>query len=327
MNRLRLSGETVSAGEAAACEHAERMTALFRDLCLLLPTGTQVRRDESLARRTTLRVGGPADVYVEPPGEAALAETLAAIRLHRVPFFILGRGSNLLVRDGGFRGAVICLNHPDFSRIDCRAGELEVGAGARARDVAHAARRAGLSGLEFLEGIPGAMGGLLRMNAGAMGSWVFDRVTILRCMDSCGNIVALERTAIPVSYRSCPLLKDRIALSATLKGLPEDPDAIQQRMTEFSQRRWATQPHQPSGGCTFKNPSDTLPAGRLIQELNLKGHSVGDAMISEQHGNFFINRGHATAADVLGLIDLVRERAFIERGIHLETELEIVGED
>ncbi|MBN8249525.1 MAG: FAD-binding protein, partial [Verrucomicrobia bacterium] len=170
------------AGEALEriAHHVEMINFLFRDFHIVLPKGTVILRDEPLARRTTLRVGGPADLWVEPPGENALASVLELCALRGVAVMVLGRGSNLLVRDGGFRGVVVSLSHAAFSRIEPEGDRLWVGAGARLKQVAIEARRLGLSGLEFLEGIPGSLGGALRMNAGAMGRWTFDVVDRLR---------------------------------------------------------------------------------------------------------------------------------------------------
>ena len=324
---LRLSPEPVDATIESAAAHAEDISNAFRDLQIVLPAGTVVRRDEPLARRTTLRVGGPADLYVEPGSENALASTLEIAHLRGLPVFLLGRGSNLLVRDGGIRGLVVSLAHPQFSRVEISDGQITAGAGARLKGIAHEARRAGIGGLEFFEGIPGSLGGALRMNAGAMGSWTFDAVDRLRCMSRSGEILDLPACEVPVEYRSCPLLATHIALGAVLRGRPDDADAIRARMEQFSNKRWTSQPSQPSAGCTFKNPLPTLPAGRLIDELGLKGTRVGDAMVSDVHGNFFVNLGQATAADMLDLIEVVRTRAREARGVELETEVEIVGED
>lgn len=167
---LRLSQEPVSPAIEAAAAHAEDISNAFRDLQIVLPPETIVRRDEPLARRTTLRVGGPADLYIEPSSDNALASTLEIAHLRGIPLFLLGRGSNLLVRDGGIRGIVLSLSHPHFSRIELAGERITAGAGARLKNIAHEARRAGLGGVEFFEGIPGCLGGALRMNAGAMGA-------------------------------------------------------------------------------------------------------------------------------------------------------------
>ncbi len=288
-------------------------------------TATVIRRREPMAKHTTLRVGGAADVYVEPATEEDLAAALKFCGAHQLKFFILGRGSNLLVKDGGFRGVVICLTLPEFSKIEAADGCLRCGAGARLKTVAIEARKNGLSGLEFLEGIPGSIGGALRMNAGAMVSATFDVVQSVRVMDFAGEVRELTPAEMAVEYRSCATLKDYVALSAVLKGMPDSVESIAQRMLAFGRKRWTTQPAAPSAGCMFKNPT-TVPAGKLVDELGLKGTKIGGAMVSTEHGNFIVNTGNATAKDVLELIGLVRERAKAARGIDLHTEVEIIGE-
>ena len=187
------------------------------------------------------------------------------------------------------------------------------------------ARKNNLGGLEFLEGIPGSLGGALRMNAGAMGAAMFNVVESIRVMDGAGKIQDLERSGLRVEYRNCPLLKNHIALSAVLKGVPEAGEIVAERMQTYSAKRWASQPKEPSAGCIFKNP-ETIPAGKLIEELRLKGKRIGSARVSEVHGNFIVNEGDATAADVLNLIELIKARAKEMRGLDLRTEVEIVGE-
>jgi UDP-N-acetylenolpyruvoylglucosamine reductase len=300
---------------------------LFADLHRLLPEKTVLRRDEPLAKRTTLRVGGPADIYIEPQNEEELAAVLDAARIRGVPWFVLGRGSNLLIRDGGIRGLVISLVHPAFSQIVVEGDRVCAGAGARLKHIAVETRRAGLAGFEFLEGIPGSLGGALRMNAGAMGSWTFQVVEKVRYANTRGEILEASADALGAEYRSCPLLKTHIAVGAILRGVLADSDEIKSRMDRFSQKRWDSQPSQPSAGCTFKNPRPDLPAGKLIDDLGLKGFRIGGAMVSDVHANFFVNMGSATARDVLALIEAAKERALRDRGVALETEVEIVGED
>jgi UDP-N-acetylenolpyruvoylglucosamine reductase len=287
---------------------------------------TVIRCDEPLAKRTTLRVGGPADIYVEPGSETDLAEVLKFCAERARPFFILGRGSNLLVRDGGFRGVVICLAHAVFSRIEINGEQIICGAGAKLKNLAVEAKRNGLSGLEFLEGIPGTVGGALRMNAGAMGGATFDSVESVRMMDYSGNVQELTPREMSIEYRGCSTLKNRIALGAVFKTKPDSRESVAQRMIAFGQKRWSSQPSASSAGCMFKNPP-TVPAGKLIDELGLKGTRVGGAMISHEHGNFIVNDGTSTARDVLQLIELIRERAKAARDIQLHTEVEIIGED
>jgi UDP-N-acetylenolpyruvoylglucosamine reductase len=299
--------------------------AMADEFAGLVSAVTVIRRDEPLARHTTLRVGGPADVYVEPADEKDLAAVLKFCGARGIKFFILGRGSNLLVRDGGFRGVVICLSQPGFSRIQAAGERLTCGAGARLKQVAVEARRNGLCGLEFLEGIPGSIGGALRMNAGAMGSATFDTVESVRAMDFDGAIHELVPREMAVAYRGCATLKSLVALGAVLCGRPDSVESIAQRMSAFSQKRWVSQPAAPSAGCMFKNPA-TIPAGRLIDELGLKGTRVGGARVSQEHGNFLVNDGQATAVEVLELIGILQAKARAERGIELHTEVEIIGE-
>ncbi|MFN0066272.1 MAG: UDP-N-acetylmuramate dehydrogenase [Limisphaerales bacterium] len=305
---------------------AAALDALAASLRAGLSAAAVVRRDEPLSKRTTLRVGGPADVYVEPESEADLAFTLRAARAADEPVFLLGRGSNLLVRDGGLRAVVVSLARPAFAAVRVEAPRLHAGAGARLKHLAVEARRAGLAGLEFFEGIPGSLGGALRMNAGAMGRWTFDVVESLRFMDAEGGVHERLAAEVRAEYRACPLLRDHVALSAVLRGEPALPAEIAARMAQYSAKRWESQPPQPSAGCIFKNPA-AAPAGKLVDELGLKGTRHGGAAVSTVHGNFIVNDGGAAAADVLRLIETVRARVLAERGIRLETEVEIVGEE
>jgi UDP-N-acetylenolpyruvoylglucosamine reductase len=303
-----------------------RPTQICQELQALLPEST-VRANEPLAKRTTLRVGGNADVWVEPASEKDLSQAIRYCKQAEVPFLILGRGSNLLVRDGGVRGVVICLSHANLSRIDAEAPLLHCGAGARLKAVSAKARELELAGLEFLEGIPGSVGGALRMNAGAMGGAVFEVITRVRFMDRDGEIHERNAADVPAEYRSCPFFETNIALAATFRGQPDSRESIVQRTAQFNEKRWGSQPKEPSAGCIFKNPTATLSAGRLIEELGLKGARQGDAEVSTVHGNFIINDGAATARDVLQLIERIKTKARQERGIELRTEVEIIGDD
>lgn len=316
---------TLAAHQLADQLRTEQSEQLRRELVARLSPAAVVRCDEPLAKRTTLRVGGRADFYVEPASEADLAGVLQFCAARKIPFVMLGRGSNLLIRDGGIRGVVICLAHPQFRQVVPAGERLVCGAGAKLKVVSVEARRAGLTGLEFLEGIPGSVGGALRMNAGAMGGAMFEVVESVRFMDPAGNVFERAAADVPVEYRRCPLLKSHLALSAVLRGRTAPLELIKDRLDTFNKKRWATQPHEPSAGCIFKNPG-SIPAGQLIDELGLKGTRIGGAMVSPVHGNFIVNDGQATAQDVLGLIALIQQRARVERSIQLETEVQIIGE-
>lgn len=312
--------------EAATSQFLQAPLEALSDLLVRrLTPASVVRPREPMAKRTTLRVGGPADLFIEPASESDLTEVLRFSAEQSLPVFVMGRGSNLLVKDGGFRGVVISLCHPEFSRIEASGEHLRCGAGARLKAVALEARRHGLSGFEFLEGIPGSIGGALRMNAGANGSAIFERVESVRIMDLDGRLSDRAAQDLQAGYRSCPALKRVLVISTLLRGAAAETEAIGRRMAEFSQRRWSSQPAGPSAGCMFKNPV-TIPAGKLIDELGLKGTRVGGAVVSTEHGNFIVNDGNATAHDVIELIQVIRARALAERGIELQTEVEILGE-
>jgi UDP-N-acetylenolpyruvoylglucosamine reductase len=323
------AGDITKAAHQLAAELREESVSanekLFAELSTSLSPNSVVRRDEPLAKRTTLRVGGKADCYVEPASEEDLSKLLRFCSEHQLKFTLLGRGSNLLIKDGGVRGVVICLCHPNFSRLEIIGDKLHCGAGVKLKAVSIEARRAGLTGLEFLEGIPGSLGGSMRMNAGAMGSWLFDAVEKIRFMDYSGYVHERLASEVNVEYRGCPLFKNHIAVGAVLKGQAATAETVAARMQQFSAKRWESQPKEPSAGCIFKNPK-AIPAGKLIDELGLKGTRVGGAMVSDVHGNFIVNDGKATARDVLNLIDVVKQRVKSARGIELETEVEILGE-
>jgi UDP-N-acetylenolpyruvoylglucosamine reductase len=316
----------MSAGAINMAMPQQNRAAFADELARLVSADTVIRRNEPLAKRTTLRVGGPADVYVEPASEADLAAVLQLCAARDEMFFVLGRGSNLLVRDGGIRGVVISLAHPGFSAVVVDGERLRCGAGAKLKQVAVEAKRAGLAGVEFLEGIPGSVGGALRMNAGAMGGETFNAVESVRVMDHTGHARDLAVAEVKVEYRCCATLKNHIALGAVFKCRTATREEVEQRMSTFSNKRWDSQPAAPSAGCCFKNPA-TIPAGKLVDELGLKGTKIGGAMVSFEHGNFITNDGTATARNVLDLIALIKARAQAERGIALHTEVEIVGED
>jgi len=285
-----------------------------------------VRLYEPLAKHTTLRVGGPAQFWVEPRNEAALAELIRYCRRESLPLFVIGRGSNLLVRDGGIRGVVV---HPcggEFDRVDVAGNEITAGVGAKLKQVAYAGKTAGLGGLEWMEGIPGAVGGALRMNAGAMGAQTFESVVSVRYLDGDGNAQSKTPAEMEVHYRHVPSLDHNYAVSAVFKGTPSSAEEIGRRLDESQEKRRTTQPSAKSAGCIFKNPA-SIPAGKLVDELGLKNLRVGQARVSEVHGNFIVNEGGATATEVLELIEKIKGAARTQRGVELETEVQIVGED
>ena len=313
----------------------EIATQLVGDLTLLdelrtvLGTDGTARLYEPLSKHTTLRVGGPARFWVEPTTEAALAGLVRFASRHDLPIFMMGRGSNLLVRDGGIDGLVVHPNGGDFAKVEVNAGTFEITAGAAVglKRLCGAAVKAGIGGFEWMEGIPGAVGGSLRMNAGAMGIETFDQVVRVRLIDEAGEIREVGPEQMEVHYRAVPTLKTKHVVAATFRGHASRAEEIQRLLEQSAAKRKTSQPIAASAGCIFKNPSRECPAGKLVQELGLKNAHEGTARVSEVHGNFIVNDGGASAAEVLGLIERIKQEAFTMRGVRMETEVQIVGHD
>ena len=309
--------------EAASALAAD--VALLDELQNMMGAGL-IKLYEPLAKHTTMRVGGPAQFWAEPETEEGLARLVKFTTQRGIPFFVMGRGSNLLVRDGGIPGVVAHLARGEFKRIEVREGQITVGVGVRQKELAYAARDAQIGGFEWLEGIPGNVGGALRMNAGAMGGETFRQVVSVRFIDGSGEIQMKTPAEMDVRYRHCGTLERNYAISATFVGQPGTPEQIERKLDESLAKRRATQPRESSAGCIFKNPA-AIPAGKLIDELGLKGTREGGVKVSEVHGNFIVNDQHGTAADVLRLIGKIQETARRERGITLETEVQIIGQE
>ena len=309
----------------------EVATALVQDVAVLdelqnvIGAGL-VKLYEPLAKHTTMRIGGPAQFWVEPETEEGFARLVRYTTDRGIPLFVIGRGSNLLVRDGGIRGVVAHLGRGEFKRIEVREGQITAGVGVRQKELACAARDAQVGGFEWFEGIPGNVGGALRMNAGAMGGETFRQVASVRFVDANGEFHMKTPAEMDVHYRHCGMLERNYALSATFVGEPCAPAEIERRLDESVQKRRTSQPRESSAGCIFKNPA-TIPAGKLIDELGLKGARVGGVKVSDVHGNFIVNDAHGTASDVLALIGQIKETAQRARGIALDTEVQIVGEE
>jgi UDP-N-acetylmuramate--L-alanine ligase/UDP-N-acetylenolpyruvoylglucosamine reductase len=282
---------------------------------------------EPMSRHTTLLVGGPAQFWMEPRGFYGFAFLVGYCRERGIPVRVVGRGSNLLVRDGGIRGAVIHPAGGAFSEVTVGTrGEITAGAGVRLKKLASVASAAGIGGFEWMEGIPGNVGGALRMNAGAMGVETFDQVVRVTFLDEDGVIRTRERGEIVSNYRNVPELRRNFALQAVFKGKPEKPENIKKRWDESREKRKSSQPVSASAGCTFKNPEE-IPAGKLIDALGFKGKAVGHAAVSAVHANFVVNQGGASAKEILELIESIQQKAKTEQDIELETEVKILGED
>lgn len=330
-NALQPGDLLITLGAGNVHEAGTRLAAdlkVLEEMKALMPPGEiDGKLYEPMSKHTTLLVGGPAQYWLEPHSFYGFAFLVDYCRERGIPVRVVGRGSNLLVRDGGIRGAVIHPSGGAFSDVTVGTrGEITAGAGVRLKKLASIAGGSGIGGFEWMEGIPGNVGGALRMNAGAMGVETFEQVVRVTFLDEDGVIRTREREEIEAQYRNVPELRRNFALQAVFKGKNDKPENIKQRWDESREKRKSTQPVSASAGCTFKNP-EYIAAGRLIDSLGLKGSSVGNAAVSEVHGNFVVNQGGATAKDILQLIESIQQKAKSERGVDLETEVKILGED
>ncbi|NNC90601.1 MAG: UDP-N-acetylmuramate--L-alanine ligase [Akkermansiaceae bacterium] len=329
-NALREGDLVLTLGAGNVHEAGGRLGRDLRVLDQLLWEAGEMpaRLYEPMRRHTTMLVGGPAQFWIEPTSIASFAKAVGFFKDFGFPVRVVGRGSNLLVRDGGIRGAVIHPSKGEFGdvRVDAETGEITAGAGVRFKKLASAAQAAGLGGFEWMEGVPGNVGGGLRMNAGAMGVETFDQVVSVTFLDEDGEIRTRTRDEIEAHYRNVPELRRNYALEATFRGKAASPEAIANELARSKAHRRETQPIAASAGCIFKNP-EGIGAGKLIDELGLKGRAVGKAEVSAEHGNFIVNRGQASAGEVLQLIADLKAEAKSSRDIELHTEVQIIGED
>lgn len=279
---------------------------------------------EPMAAHTSLKVGGPADLFIEPADLDDLQRAVRSLERDGIDYFVVGGGFNLLVRDGGFRGCAISLKRLDTLN-PLPDHELEVGAGVVNTRLCKAAAEQSLGGIEFLCGIPGSFGGALAMNAGAHGSEILARVETLSTLRG-GELVVRGVGELDFGYRYLKLLPKEIVVSARLKLVPGERKSIEELMAQHLAQRGSTQKVGfPNAGSFFKNP-DGFQAWRLIDQAGLRGVAVGGAQVSEVHTNFLVNRGGATATDFLTLAALVKERVLERSGVRLEEEVRIIGE-
>ena len=278
-----------------------------------------------MKKHTTFRVGGPADVLVQPD-ETALAAILALCRQYYVPYSFIGNGSNLLVGDKGIRGVVIEMTDP-MGNIEVHGTRITAQAGAMLSKIANTAASNGLGGMEFAAGIPGSVGGAVVMNAGAYGGEMKDIIERVYVLDENGAQLELDRTALDLSYRhSCIPDKKYIVTKVVLELVPRNEAEIRSEMKELNEKRAEKQPLQyPSAGSTFKRPEGYF-AGKLIMDAGLRGYQVGGAQVSEKHCGFVINKGDATAADICQLMQDVSDKVQAQFGVVLEPEVKMIGE-
>ena len=288
--------------------------------------GLVVRPGQALARLATLRIGGPAENFVEVTSERALVALLQGVAGRRLPFQLLGLGSNVLIPDAGLPGIVARLGG-ELKRIRIRGRRVSAGAGAPLALAARKAAAAGLAGLEALSGFPSTVGGAVFMNAGCYGSEIKDVLRSARLVELDGRRRRIGVAELQASYRSTCLGQTGAIVTRALFDLtPGTPEALLARMDELNTRRWAALPSgQPSAGSVFKNPPGDS-AGRLLDAAGLKGTSVGGALVSPKHANVIVNTGGATADNVLALMRTMRDRAVEKFGVRLEPEIVLLGD-
>lgn len=284
-----------------------------------------VLADEPMKNHTTFRVGGNARYFVEPQTTEELQAVIAYAKNEQMPYYIVGNGSNLLVSDAGYHGIIIHL-FKNMSKIEIEDTRITAQAGALLVRVASMARKMSLTGLEFASGIPGTIGGAMVMNAGAYGGEMKDVVKEVTVLKEDGTIVVYSGEEMNFGYRQSRVTKEGgIVLEAVMELQKGDPEEIQARMDELKEQRQRKQPLEyASAGSTFKRPEGYF-AGKLIQDAGLRGFCIGDAQVSEKHCGFVINRGNATASELMELIREVQKKVYEDTGVHLETEVKLLG--
>lgn len=284
-----------------------------------------VLQDEPMKKHTTFRIGGVADYFVTPCNVKGIEQVIAICKANNVPFFVMGNGSNLLVSDDGYRGVIIQIldRMNEITWDGCKANVM---AGCLLSKFGNEAAKRGLTGFEFATGIPGTMGGAVMMNAGAYGGEIKDCLVRVQMMDEDGNIAWFSREEMQLGYRTSLAAKTKsIILQAEILLEKGNEEAIKDRLAQLSLERRTKQPLEyPSAGSTFKRPEGYF-AGKLIEDAGLKGFVHGGAMVSEKHSGFVINKDHATAKDVLELVDIVKKKVWEQFGVKLELEVRCLG--
>ena len=286
-----------------------------------------VQIEEPMSNHTTFRIGGPAQYFVTPQSTEELGQVVLLCNAEKMPYFVIGHGSNLLVSDKGMRCVVIQL-YKNFEQFRIEGDRVYAQAGVMLCKLGQATKEASLTGFEFAAGIPGTLGGAVMMNAGAYGGEMKDIVEYVQLMDRDGNLIEKSCDEMDFSYRHSIVENgDYIVIGATLKLEPGNQAAIAARMEELAIARKTKQPLEfPSAGSTFKRPEGYF-AGKLIMDAGLRGYQVGGAQVSEKHCGFVINKGGATAQDVLQLVADVKKKVYEEFQVELEPEVKMVGEE
>ena len=282
---------------------------------------------EPMKRHTSFKVGGPADALVSIKDEESLKAVLQFLDKHGIKPFFMGNGSNILVRDKGIRGVVLKISK-GFERVEINGSRVEAGAGILLSKLSNVILEHSLCGFEFASGIPGTLGGAVAMNAGAYGGEMKDVVKSVRAMDMQGNEIEYRADEMDFGYRNSIVQKNDVIVTNVIMELERGAkEKIKSVIDDYTQRRTSKQPiNLPSAGSTFKRPTGYF-AGKLIQDANLKGFSIGGAKVSEKHSGFIVNEGGASAKEILSLIGTVKDRVYDHFGVLLEEEVRIVGEE
>lgn len=285
----------------------------------------QVKRNESMARHTSFRAGGPAAYFVTPGNAEEVKQVVDLCKQEQIPYYVLGNGSNLLVSDSGYDGVILHLGKRwEFCRI--QGDQVKAGAGTLLSKIASSALKASLTGFEFASGIPGSLGGAVVMNAGAYGGEMKDIVSSVRVLTGEGTVLDIASADLEMGYRTSVILKKQyIVLEAVLKLQEGSPEEIRRRMDELTAMRKSKQPLEyPSAGSTFKRPAGYY-AGKLIEDAGLRGFQYKGAQVSEKHCGFVVNREQAAAADIMELCRIVQRKVKENSGVDLELEVKTLG--
>ena len=299
-------------------EVLDKITNILSEVAVLV--------NEPMSKHTTFKIGGNADIFVMPETEEELISVIDICKNNGTDYYVIGNGSNILVRDGGYRGVIIQL-YKNYNEICVEGSRITAQCGALLSSVANTAYKAGLTGMEFASGIPGTIGGAMCMNAGAYGGEMKDITVSVRALKG-KEILELSTEQAEMGYRSSRIMKEgMLVLSAVIELKKGEPDKIKEEMQRLNRQRNEKQPIElPSAGSTFKRPQGYF-AAKLIDDAGLRGYRVGDAQVSEKHCGFVVNRGKATAKDVLQLIYDVKDKVYSMNGVLLEPEIRIIGVD
>lgn len=298
----------------------------YGDLFKRIYLDNQIEFNANMSEHIYFKVGGPVDILLSPSSIEQIVDTLSVCKENNIPYFVIGNGSNLLVKDGGIRGVVIKLC--DLNSVEVRNNEIKALCGALLKDVSASAVKNSLTGFEFACGIPGSVGGAVFMNAGAYDGEINNVIKEAEVIDKDGNVITMSKEELELGYRTSRVMKEGlVVVSATFELNHGNKEKVESRVNELTSKREEKQPLEyPSAGSTFKRPVGYF-AGKLIQDAGLKGYSIGGAAVSEKHSGFVINKGGATAKDILDLISHIQNEVKKQFGVDLHPEVRIIGED